>query len=278
MIKKRKNIKTKWKIENVIALIIAVFFLFPLYWIVINSFKLDGEIFRNPPTVWPSTITLDAYRDQMSNISRPFLNSTIISISSMIITLLLGVPAGYGLARYKIKGSNVFLLAFLVTQMLPASLILTPLYLTFSNLGLINTYFAPILSTATVSIPFVVLLLRPGFLAIPDELMESAKIDGCTTLGAFFRIVVPVAKSCIVTAACFGFVFSWNDLVFSMTFVTKDAMRPMTAGIYKFMNQYGTQWNRIMAYGTILILPPTILFITMQKHIVSGLVSGSVKG
>lgn len=278
MMKKRINIKTKWKIENIIALIIAIIFLFPLYWILVNSFKLDGEIFKNSPTIWPSIVTLAAYRDQMSTISRPFLNSSIISISSMTITLLLGVPAGYGLARYKIKGTSVVLLVFLVTQMLPASLILTPLYLTFSKMGLINNYLAPILSTTTVSIPFVVLLLRPGFLAIPDELMESAKIDGCTTIGAFFRIVVPVAKSSIVTAACFGFVFSWNDLVFSMTFMTKDIMRPMTAGIYKYMNQYGTQWNRIMAYGAILILPPTILFITMQKHIVSGLVSGSVKG
>lgn len=278
MSRKRMSNRNKARIRNIIALVIAVVFLFPLYWIVINSFKLDGEIFRNPPTLWPEKFTLAAYAAQADSLRRPFFNSVIISVCSMAITLLLGVPAAYGLARYRMKGGKVFMLLFLVTQMLPSSLLLTPLYLTFSKMNLINTYLAPILSTATVSIPFVVLMLRPGFLLIPNELMESAKIDGCTALSAFFKVVVPVAKSSIVTAACFGFVMSWNDLVFSMTFITKDTMRPMTAGIYQFMNKYGTQWNMIMAYGAVLILPPSILFVTMQKHIVSGLVSGSVKG
>jgi len=278
MQRKRVKIKTKQRIENIVGIIIALLFLFPVYWIVINSFKLDGEIFQVPPTLWPQRFTILPYLAQANNIQKPFINSMIISICSMSITLLLGIPAGFGLAKYQLKGAHVFLLTFLVTQMLPASLILTPLYLTFSKLGFINTYLAPILSTATISIPFVVLLLRPGFLAIPNELMESAKIDGCNTIQAFFKIVVPVAKSSIVTATCFGFVMAWNDLAFSMTFVNKDSMRPMTASIYRFMNQYGTQWNNIMAYGTILILPPSILFITMQKYIVRGLVSGSVKG
>lgn len=162
--------------------------------------------------------------------------------------------------------------------MLPASLVLTPLFLTFSRAQLLNTYIAPILSTATVSVPFVVLLLRPGFLSIPLELESSAKIDGCNTFSAFVRIVIPVSKPGIITAACFGFVMSWNDLIYSMTFNVRANMRPMTAAIYQFMNQYGTQWNKIMAYGVLLIIPTCVLFVTMQKHIISGIVSGSVKG
>jgi multiple sugar transport system permease protein len=277
-----KKIHTTEKQRNILlccfSVLIAVIFLFPLYWVVINSFKLDGEIFSNPPTLWPKAFTLDAYTNQVANIGRPLLNSAIIACSSMVISLVLSVPAGYGLARYRIPGSKPFLLTFLITQMLPASLVLTPLYLIFSKVGLLNNYLSPILSTATVSIPFIILLLRPNFLNTPRELEDSAKIDGCNTFTAFTRIIVPISKPSIITAACFGFVMSWNDLVYSMTFNTKEVMRPMTAGIYQFMNQYGTQWNKIMAYGVLLILPPCILFVSMQKHIVSGLVSGSVKG
>jgi len=270
--------KQKNRIFNVIAVVIAVAFLFPLYWIIVNSFKADGEIFASVPTLWPHSFTLQAYKDQVSALGITLKNSVIIALGSMILSLLLSVPAAYGLARYKVKGSRVFMLVFLITQMLPASLVLTPLFLIFSKLNLLNTYFAPILSTATISIPFVVLMLRPGFLSIPKELVESAKIDGCNTAQAFFRVVVPVSKPTVITAACFSFVFAWNDLAYSMTFNPKDAMRPMTSAIYTFMNQYGTKWNSIMAYGVLLIIPCCIIFVTMQKHIVEGMTSGSVKG
>ena len=277
---KKIHLKEKQKnwIFNIIGILIACIFLFPLYWIIVNSFKMDGEIFSAVPTLFPKTFTLQAYRDQLNNLSVTLKNSIIIAIGSMCISLVLSVPAAYGLAIYKVKGAKLFVLIFLITQMLPASLVLTPLFLVFSKLGMLNTYFAPILSTATISIPFIVLMLRPSFLSIPKELVESAKIDGCNVFNAFFRVVVPVAKPTIITAACFSFVYAWNDLAYSMTFNTKDSMRPMTAAIYTFMNQYGTKWNSIMAYGVLLITPCVIIFVTMQKHIVEGMTSGSVKG
>lgn len=263
---------------SIVSILIACVFLFPIYWIVVNSFKLDSEIFASKPTLWPQTFTLKAYQDQLGNLSVTMKNSIIIAIGSMAVSLVLSVPAAYGLARFKVKGMKVFVLVFLITQMLPASLVLTPLFLIFSKLGILNTYLAPILSTATVSIPFIVLMLRPGFLSLPKELEDAARIDGCNTLTAFFRIAIPIAKPTVITAACFSFVFAWNDLAYSMTFNTKEIMRPMTSAIYTFMNQYGTQWNSIMAYGVLLILPSCIIFVTMQKHIVEGMTSGSVKG
>lgn len=277
---KKIHLKEKHRniIFNIIALIIAAIFLFPLYWIIVNSFKLDSEIFASTPTLWPHSFTLQAYKDQLGNLAVTVRNSAIIAIGSMILSLVLSVPAAYGLAKYKVKGTKIFMLIFLITQMLPASLVLTPLFLIFSKLHMLNTYFAPILSTATISIPFVVLMLRPGFLSIPKELEEAAKIDGCNAISSFFKIVIPVSKPTVITAACFSFVYAWNDLAYSMTFNTKDAMRPMTSAIYTFMNQYGTKWNSIMAYGVLLILPCCIIFVTMQKHIVEGMTSGSVKG
>lgn len=277
---KRLHLREKQKniLLCIIAILIACLFLFPLYWIVVNSFKIDSEIFAGKPTFWPHEFTLQAYKDQLGNLGITMKNSVIISIGSMIISLGLSVPAAYGLARYKVKGMKVIMLIFLLTQMLPASLVLTPLFLLFSKAQLLNTYLAPILSTATISIPFIILMLRPGFLSMPKELEEAARIDGCNAASVFFRIVVPISKPTVITAACFSFVYAWNDLAYSMTFNTKDTMRPMTAAIYTFMNQYGTKWNSIMAYGVLLIIPSCIIFITMQKHIVEGMTSGSVKG
>ncbi len=277
-----KNIHLTYRHKNILlsaaAVIIACIFLFPLYWIVVNSFKLDSEIFAGTPTLWPEDFTLKAYKDQLGSLSVTMKNSVIIAAGSMLLSLCLSVPAAYGLARYKVRGMKVFVLIFLITQMLPASLVLTPLFLIFSKLGILNSYWAPILSTATISIPFIVLMLRPGFLSMPKELEDAAKIDGCNALTAFFRIAIPISKPTVITAACFSFVFAWNDLAYSMTFNTKEVMRPMTSAIYTFMNQYGTKWNSIMAYGVLLILPSCIIFVTMQKHIVEGMTSGSVKG
>ena len=262
----------------VVAVLIACVFLFPLYWIVVNSFKLDSEIFASTPTLWPKEFTLKAYQEQFGNLFITVRNSIIIALGSMVLSLILSVPAAYGLARFKVRGMKLFILVFLITQMLPASLVLTPLYLIFSKLGILNTYFAPILSTATISIPFIVLMLRPGFLSMPKELEDAAMIDGCNGFTTFLRIAIPISKPTVITATCFSFVFAWNDLAYSMTFNTKEIMRPMTSAIYTFMNQYGTQWNSIMAYGVLLILPSCFIFVTMQKHIVEGMTSGSVKG
>ena len=262
----------------VVAVLIACVFLFPLYWIVVNSFKLDSEIFASTPTLWPKEFTLKAYQEQFGNLFITVRNSIIIALGSMVLSLILSVPAAYGLARFKVRGMKLFILVFLITQMLPASLVLTPLYLIFSKLGILNTYFAPILSTATISIPFIVLMLRPGFLIMPKELEDAAMIDGCNGFTTFLRIAIPISKPTVITATCFSFVFAWNDLAYSMTFNTKEIMRPMTSAIYTFMNQYGTQWNSIMAYGVLLILPSCFIFVTMQKHIVEGMTSGSVKG
>jgi multiple sugar transport system permease protein len=262
----------------VVAVLIACVFLFPLYWIIVNSFKLDSEIFASTPTLWPKEFTLKAYQEQFGNLFITVRNSIIIALGSMVLSLILSVPAAYGLARFKVRGMKLFILVFLITQMLPASLVLTPLYLIFSKLGILNTYFAPILSTATISIPFIVLMLRPGFLSMPKELEDAAMIDGCNGFTTFLRIAIPISKPTVITATCFSFVFAWNDLAYSMTFNTKEIMRPMTSAIYTFMNQYGTQWNSIMAYGVLLILPSCFIFVTMQKHIVEGMTSGSVKG
>ena len=149
--------------------------------------------------------------------------------------------------------------------MLPSSLILTPLYLIFSKVGLLNTYFAPILATATISIPFVVLVLRPIFGSLPKELEEAARIDGCNRFSAFIRVILPISRNGTVTGLAFCFIYGWNDLMYSITFNMKEVLRPMTSTIYNYISLYGMKWNYIMAYGVILAFPVLILFVALQK-------------
>ena len=264
----------------VLALAIAFVMLFPIYWIVVSSFKSNAEIFRYPPTLFPEKPELSAYLASSDNgysVARAFVNSCLIAIPSCLISLFLGVTAGYGLARYRPKGERAFLMVFLVTQMLPVSLILTPLFIIYKNIGILNTFLAPILSTVTISIPFLVLTLRPYFMQMPHELEEAAAIDGCGRIKTFVRIFLPISVPGLVVAATFSFLFAWNDLIFSLTFISRQENRPLTAGIVNFLTQYGVLWNRIMAFGSIVVLPVIVLFTLLQRQIVAGLTSGALK-
>lgn len=268
----------KKAVMNIAAVALVALFLAPLIWMILCSFKEDVEIFRYPPTFFPENPTVQAYVDQLESGLLPALkNSIIISGSSALIGFVLGVSAAYGLARFKSKAGKPMILGFLLTQMLPPALLLIPLYLLYNRMGLINTQAAPILSTATSSIPFIVIMMRPFFASLPKTVEEAARVDGCTMAGAFFRIMLPIARPGLATSIIFSFVFAWNDLVYSMTFISDSSLWPMTTMINDFQTKYGTQWNSILAYGVCLIIPTVIIFTFSQKYVVSGLTSGAVK-
>lgn len=266
-------------LHNLLAIVIGIVFLFPLYWLVQISFKTDTETFGKVLTYFPRQITIDPW---LVNLKDPvFLlslrNSFINGFLTMAITVLLGVPAAYGMGRFKVKGTSLFLLVFLVSQMLPASLTLTPMYLIFNKIGLLGTHFSAPIAIAASSIPFAVITLRPYFKSVPVALDEAARLDGCSPLRAFVSVMIPAVKTGIITIVVISFLNGWNDLVYSMTFNTSPNMRPLTANIYKFQSAYGTKWNCIMAYGTILVIPVVLMFIFLQKYIVGGLTAGAVK-
>ena len=266
-------------LHNLLAIVIGIVFLFPLYWLVQISFKTDTETFGKVLTYFPRQITIDPW---LVNLKDPvFLlslrNSFINGFLAMAITVLLGVPAAYGMGRFKVKGTSLFVLVFLVSQMLPASLTLTPMYLIFNKIGLLGTHFSAPIAIAASSIPFAVITLRPYFKSVPVALDEAARLDGCSPLRAFVSVMIPAVKTGIITIVVISFLNGWNDLVYSMTFNTSPNMRPLTANIYKFQSAYGTKWNCIMAYGTILVIPVVLMFIFLQKYIVGGLTAGAVK-
>lgn len=265
---------------SIVGFIVFAIFIFPLYWMIVTSLKTQVEIFKIPTPLWPKDLTFKAYRDQFSASSGTLLgfrNSLIISVGAMAIATVLAIPASYGLARFRFKGRRVIILLFLITQMLPSTLVLTSLYIMFSGMHLLNKYLAPIIADATIGIPFSVIILRTYFLSIPKELDEAAKIDGCSHFKAFVRIMLPIARPGIIVAAVFSFMFSWGDLIYGITFITNPTMRPITSSIYNYVQQYQTLWNSTMAFGIIAISPVIIIFVFMQRYIVSGLTNGAVK-
>ena len=272
--------------RNVILCILSVlvlcFLLFPLFWTLNTSLKTEQEIFQNPPTFYPHVLNTKSYAAQVEtgdfNMFRSFANSFLISIGSMLIAVVLAVPASYAIAKYRYRGRKVMLLFFLVTQMLPVSVLLTPMFIMFKGMHVYNTWWSAILADATIGIPFSVLILKNYFASIPKELEEAAYIDGCTRFGAFMRILVPVAKPGIVVCAVFSFLYAWGDLAYGMTFILDQQKRPITAGIFNFMGQYGTKWSYLSAFAIVTIIPVALIFIFMQKYIIAGMTNGAVKG
>ena len=267
---------------NILSVLLLCLLLFPLFWIVVTSLKTEKEIFQIPPTLFPRVLNTTSYVAQVAtgefNMFQSFGNSLVISVGATLIAVVLAVPASYGIAKYHFKGKKAILLGFLVTQMLPVSVLLTPMFILFKNTHVYNTPVAAILADATIGIPFSVLILKNYFASIPKELEEAAYIDGCNRFTAFIRVLIPIAKPGVVVCSVFSFLYAWGDLAYGMTFIIDQTKRPITAGIFNFMGQYGTKWSYLTAFAVVTIIPVALIFIFMQKYIISGMTSGAVKG
>lgn len=281
-----KSAKKKKKIKNtlmtVIAVVLFVAMMFPLYWMIITSFKEEKMVFSTPPQLFPLKPTISAYVIQFTstvfNILQGLKNSMIISFFAMVISVVLSIPAAYGMARFKLKGKRIILLLFMVSQMLPQISTLVPNFIIFQKLSIYNTYLAPIFADATLGIPFCILMLRTYFISIPKEIDEAARIDGCNSLQSFIKVVLPMCSGGVAVSFVFSLLFAYSDLVYSLTYINDSTKWPVTVGIYNAIGRYGTAWSQAMAFGTIVAAPVIILFIFMQKYIVEGLTAGSVKG
>lgn len=273
--------KKKDALCNALSIVILILLLFPLFWVLMTSLKTEKEIFLNPPTLYPHELNLKSYAAQVENgdfnMFRSFFNSLMISLGAMAIAVVLAVPASYAIAKYKFAGRKATLLFFLVTQMLPVSVLLTPMFVMFKKIHMYNTWGAAILADATIGIPFSVLILKNYFASIPPALEEAAYIDGCNRIKAFLLVLVPVAKPGVIVCAIFSFLYSWGDLAYGMTFILDQQKRPITAGIFNFMGQYGTRWSYLTAFAVVSIIPVVLIFIFMQKYIIAGMTSGAVK-
>lgn len=279
MIASGKYSARSW-IAAAIAACATLIYLFPVYWLFVTSIKPMNELFAYPPHYFPAAPTLEAYVHNFvanTGIFRYIGNSLVIASGTMLLTLLLAAPAAYGLARLPIRGKGVVLIGLLAAQMLPNIMVAMPLFIMFSKVQLVNSYIALIIANTTHSLPFAVLVLRPYFLGIPSGVEEAALIDGCNKAGAFWKIVLPLVRPGLLTVGAISFLWGWGDFIFALTLTSDETVRPLTMGLSKFTGEFGTQWNYLMAVAAIAALPIIVIFASLQKYIVSGLASGSMK-
>ncbi len=266
--------------STLVGILIVIIFLFPVFWMVSTSLKPPAAIFATPPTLIPTPLVLDAYRDAVAGdpaVVRAIGTSLVISVGTMLLTLVLAAPAAYGLARLRLPGGALVLLLLLITQLLPSIVIAGPLFVLFTRLHLVNSYQALILADTTLTLPFAVIVLRPFFLSVPRDLEAAALVDGATRWGSFFRITLPLVRAGLVTVAAFSFLFAWGEFVFALSLTTSEDVQPVTVALNRLIGQYGTQWNSLMAISTTVALPIIAVFAGLQRFIVGGLTSGATR-
>jgi multiple sugar transport system permease protein len=261
------------------AVMVAIY-LFPVYWMVATSLKPQKDVFAVPPKIVPWPPTFASYEKAVVNnelVAQSLLNSAIIGIGTTLLTLVLAVPAAYGLARLKLRFTVGFSLFLLISQMLPSINLALPLFVLFSRAGLVNSYQGLIIANATVTVPFAIIVLRPFFLTVPGEVIEASRVDGSTRFGAFLRIALPLSTPGLITVSALSFLMAWGDFVFGLTLATKEKMQPVTVTLSQIITEFGTRWNELMAVSTVVALPIVLFFVFLQRYIVGGLTSGSLK-
>lgn len=266
------------RVLGVLICLVVANALFPYIWMLVSSVKPDNIMYATP-TVWFFSPITDHYWSAFveKGFGMNFLNSIIVSGSTTLLVILIGTPAAYSFARFRIWRSDDIFMYILSTRMAPAISLAIPFYLMFSGLRLLNTYTAIILAHLTFNLSFYIWILRGFFKDIPIELEESSMIDGYTRWQAFTRITLPLARSGIISAAIFSFIFSWNEFLYALILGGGD-VKTLPVVIPALINQRGVEWGVIAAIGTVVILPILALVFTVQKHLVRGLTMGAVKG
>ncbi len=254
--------------------------LFPLYWIFVTSFKEPGSIAAFPLRYLPENWSLANYVSlfQKSQFGTYLANSLLVSLTAGAVATLISLLSAYTLARFEFRAKGALLMAFLVTQMIPAFIALGPLYQLMVTLGLVNDRTGLVFVYIAMCIPFSTIMLRGFFENVPDALEEAAMIDGCSRIGALFRILVPVMTPGIVAAFIFNFVSCWNELFLSVTLLTSDANKTVPTALNGFITSYNIDWGSMSAAAVLTIVPTMVMFAFASKYIVQGLTAGAVKG
>ncbi|KAA9384136.1 carbohydrate ABC transporter permease [Neorhizobium galegae] len=263
-----------------LSIVMAAIYLFPLYWMYVTALKSGSEMFATPPSFWPSAAQWStfAYVWESRNMGRYLWNSTVIAFGAVALIAILGTGCAYVLARYRNIWVDVGLFLILMFQVLPASLMITPIFVGFSQLGLLEyPRLAVILAITAKSMPFFVVLVRATFMAVPMELEEAALVDGNSRIGAFFNIVLPLARNGILVSAILIFMQAFGEFVYSKSMIQDIQLQPASVGLNSFMGPNTSEWNNIMAYATMYVTPILAIFVLLQRRIVSGLTSGALK-
>lgn len=263
-----------------VAVILAAIYLFPLYWMYLTSVKTQSAIFSVPPQFLPGTPQWENYATiwTLANIPRYLWNSLVIATGVTLITGLLGAGCAYVLARYRNGWIDAALFTVLMLQVLPPSLMVTPIFVGFSWAGLLEyPRFASVLAISAKTLPFFVILCRAAFMSVPRELEEAALVDGNSRAGAFVMIVLPLARNGILIAALIVFMQGFGEYVYSASIIADNRLQPASIGMTNYLQPNQVNWNAIMAYAATYVTPVLAAFVILQRQIVNGLTAGALK-
>lgn len=257
----------------------AVFAGFPVFWMFINSFKPNSEIFAFPPKILSKSFTLSGYHAIFDNPEkvRFFTNSYIVSISVTLLTLLVAIQAAYAFSRFNFPGKSFFNIVILSLQAVPPITLMIPYFGLMVTLKLYNTYQGLILTYMVFTLPYAIIMMTGYFNTLPKELDEAVKIDGGGSLAALWRILVPVSIPGIVSVGIYTFMISWNEYLFALTLTRTQEMRTVPIGIQLLMGQHSYEWNEMMAMSILGSIPVLVLFLFFQRYFMGGLTSGAIK-
>jgi multiple sugar transport system permease protein len=265
---------------TVVLVAAAAVTVFPFYWMLNTSLKPPHEVFLSPPAFASENWTLAAYDTllRVRPFGRYFLNSLIVSAGSTLLSVVLAALAAYGFTRFHVRGAGALVIFLLFTKMLPETLLIIPYFRLMSELGLLNTHLALILAYSSFALPFSVWMLIGFFRSIPREIDEAAIVDGASRLVAFFRVILPLARPGLVAVALFTFLISWNAYVWALVLTTDPSMFVLSVGIANMVGEYRVQWNELMAAAMIAAAPVMVLYALLERHLVSAITAGAVKG
>lgn len=261
------------------GLFIAGLYLFPVYWMYVSSIKASFELNAAKPTLLPQSPTLAAYAwiFVRENVGRYLTNSVIIASAVTALTLILATGAAYTLSRIRSLWMDAVLVGIMLSQVLPPALLATPMFVIFKQLGLVNTQTAVVLATTTKTLPFAVIMLRTAFAQIPTELEEAARVDGCNRVSAFLRVTLPLARAGYIVVGTLVFLLAYGEFVYPVSLVNKNELQPATVGLYGFVGADYSDWGNAMAFASVIVTPVILIFVVLQRRIISGLTAGALK-
>ena len=260
-------------------ILVCIYCLIPFAWMLSTSLKTEAEAFRMPPTWIPLEPTVDSYIGiwVRKKFGIYFFNSTVISLATAVLSTFFGALAGYGFSRFFFKGRRFLIGFFLATQMLPGVLLVGPYFKILSKVGLYDTRTGLIIAFLTICLPFSTWMMKGFIDKVPEELDQSAMVDGCSRLGIFFKIILPIVAPGMVATILFAFLLAWGDLLWALCLTSSESMITVTLGIARTVGEFRIIWPMLMAGSLVGGMPAILLYIFLQRLLVQGLTAGAVK-
>ena len=285
MIHPKLDFQIKKTLLFLTGFVILIVILFPLAWLLINAIKTNAEAQKIPPEWIPNEFTLEPLLNVFFDLDgyathwgTYFLNTIFVTIVTTFIVVVLSMFVGYGLARFEIKGKAIVLFTFLIIQFLAGPAVMIPEFIFISSLGLYNTLTGLILVYVIFQVPFATMLFYSFFKTIPVELEEAASIDGCSVLGIFFKIVIPLTRVGIVTVATMSIILTWSEYPFANILLDSEKNLTISIGLANYISAINIYWNQMAAASVICGFPMLIIFLKAQTYFIRGLTAGAIKG